>query len=89
MYGADMSPIMSPARVTAPHGTLEQARATLLRHFGYPDFRAPQLRAVQAVLSGRDALIVLPTGGGKSLCFQVPALVREDSPSSSRRSSAS
>jgi ATP-dependent DNA helicase RecQ len=57
-------------------GTLEQARAALLRYFGYPDFRPPQIRAVEAVLSGRDALIVLPTGGGKSLCFQVPALVR-------------
>lgn len=44
--------------------------------FGYPDFRAPQIRAVQAVIGGRDALIVLPTGGGKSLCFQVPALIR-------------
>lgn len=59
-----------------PFGTLEQARATLLQYFGYPDFRPPQIRAVEAVLSGRDALIVLPTGGGKSLCFQVPALVR-------------
>ena len=58
------------------YGTLEEARATLLARFGYPDFRPPQIRAVQAVLSGRDALIVLPTGGGKSLCFQVPALVR-------------
>ncbi len=45
--------------------------------FGYPDFRPPQRRAVEAVLSDRDALIVLPTGGGKSLCYQVPALVRD------------
>lgn len=44
--------------------------------FAYPDFRPPQRRAVEAVLSGRDALVVLPTGGGKSLCYQVPALVR-------------
>jgi len=44
--------------------------------FGYPDFRPPQIRAVESVLSGRDALIVLPTGGGKSLCYQVPALIR-------------
>lgn len=76
MYAADMSSLMSPTASPHAYGTLEQARVTLLRHFGYPDFRAPQLRAVQAVLSGRDALIVLPTGGGKSLCFQVPALVR-------------
>ena len=56
---------------------LDQARAKLRETFGYPDFRPPQIRAVQAVLAGRDTLIVLPTGGGKSLCFQVPALVRD------------
>ena len=54
--------------------TLAEARAVLQRYFGYADFRAPQLPAVQAVLSRRDALVVLPTGGGKSICFQVPAL---------------
>ena len=58
-------------------GTFDAARATLRDKFGYPDFRPPQVRAVQAVLSGRDALVVLPTGGGKSLCYQVPALMRE------------
>ena len=56
--------------------TLTNARATLTRWFGYPDFRAPQVPAIEAVLAGRDALVVLPTGGGKSLCFQVPALTR-------------
>ena len=61
----------------AGYGTLNLARARLLTTFGYPDFRPPQVRAVQAVLSGRDSLIVLPTGGGKSLCFQVPALLRD------------
>ncbi len=60
-----------------PDAAYERARAILHTHFGYPDFRAPQVRAVQAVLSGRDALIVLPTGGGKSLCYQVPALARD------------
>jgi ATP-dependent DNA helicase RecQ len=53
---------------------LSQARAVLQQYFGYSDFRPPQLPAVEAVLSRRDALIVLPTGGGKSICFQVPAL---------------
>jgi ATP-dependent DNA helicase RecQ len=64
-------------RVPTPPSTLEQARAVLRRHFGYPDFRPPQLPAVEAVLSGRDALLLLPTGGGKSLCYQVPALLRD------------
>lgn len=54
---------------------LGPARETLRRYFGYPDFRPMQKRAVAAVLSGRDAVIVLPTGGGKSICFQVPALL--------------
>ncbi|MCU0616185.1 MAG: RecQ family ATP-dependent DNA helicase [Gemmatimonadaceae bacterium] len=60
----------------APTPTLADARATLTRWFGYPEFRAPQVPAIEAVLAGHDALIVLPTGGGKSLCFQVPALTR-------------
>lgn len=62
---------------SADYGTLDLARARLLATFGYPDFRPPQIRAVQAVLSGRDSLVVLPTGGGKSLCYQVPALIRD------------
>ncbi len=57
-----------PTRLTA-------ARAALLHHFGFPDFRPAQRRVVQSVLAGRDTLAVLPTGGGKSVCFQVPALV--------------
>src|SRR6186713_2277198 len=65
-----------PLASSGSFGSLDGARATLLRLFGYPDFRPPQIRAVESVLSGRDALIVLPTGGGKSLCYQVPALIR-------------
>src|SRR5690606_461067 len=42
-------------------------------HFGYPGFRGGQGELVNAVLSGRDALGVLPTGGGKTVCYQVPA----------------
>lgn len=70
-----IAPRSLPPRPTSP-GTLADARAVLQARFAYPDFRPPQRRAVEAVLSGRDALIVLPTGGGKSLCYQVPALVR-------------
>ncbi len=54
---------------------LDLARALLARHFGHPDFRPLQQRVVEAVLSGRDVLGVLPTGAGKSACFQVPALL--------------
>jgi len=51
-----------------------QARALLREVFGYADFRAGQDEAVEAVLSGRDVVVLLPTGQGKSLCYQVPAL---------------
>ncbi len=54
---------------------LDEARALLQERFGYPDFRPGQTEAVSAVLAGRDTLVVLPTGGGKSLCYQVPALL--------------
>ena len=49
----------------------------LERYWGYTAFRPLQQEAMQAVLDGRDSLLVLPTGGGKSICFQAPALVRE------------
>ena len=55
--------------------TIEQARASLKAHFGYPAFRPGQEAAVESVLAGRDTLVVLPTGGGKSLCYQVPAMM--------------
>ena len=55
--------------------TLEEARQALHSAFGYAQFRPGQEQAVRAVLEGRDTLVILPTGGGKSLCFQVPALL--------------
>jgi ATP-dependent DNA helicase RecQ len=54
---------------------LDEARQVLARYFGYADFRAGQVDVVASVLEGHDTLGVLPTGGGKSLCYQVPALV--------------
>ncbi|MDO8211599.1 ATP-dependent DNA helicase RecQ [Conexibacter sp. CPCC 206217] len=53
-------------------------RGALRRHFGFDAFRPGQEEAVRAALEGRDALVVMPTGAGKSLCYQLPALERED-----------
>jgi len=53
---------------------LALAHRLLKKHFGFPSFRPGQERLVAAGMSGRDTLGVLPTGGGKSLCYQVPAL---------------
>lgn len=55
--------------------SIDHARAALKAAFGYDQFRAGQEMAIESVLSGRDTLVVLPTGGGKSVCYQIPALV--------------
>ena len=55
---------------------LDDARDTLRRIFGHADFRGLQAPVIAEVLAGRNALAVLPTGGGKSVCYQIPALLR-------------
>ena len=56
----------------------DRAPATLLREiFGFDAFRPGQEEIVRAVTAGRDTLAIMPTGGGKSLCYQLPALLRE------------
>ena len=53
-----------------------QIRQKLRDTWGYEDFRPPQAEIVKTLLEGKDALVVLPTGGGKSICFQLPALLQ-------------
>jgi ATP-dependent DNA helicase RecQ len=57
--------------------THDALSAVLEKYWGYSSFRPQQRDAMEAILAGRDSVVVLPTGGGKSLCFQAPALVRE------------
>ena len=56
---------------------MDRARELLSTVFGFESFRPGQQEVVEAVLEGRDVLAIMPTGGGKSLCFQLPALCRE------------
>ena len=53
-------------------------REILQQYWGYPEFREPQEQIVADILAGKDCLALLPTGGGKSVCYQVPALVKGD-----------
>ena len=56
---------------------LDRAREVLSRTFGYDAFRGQQEAAITAILAGRDAVVLMPTGGGKSLCYQIPPLVTD------------
>jgi len=56
---------------------MSTALSILKRIFGYQEFRGHQEEIINTLISGRDALVLMPTGGGKSLCYQIPALARE------------
>src|ERR1700679_2298304 len=57
-------------------GRMAELKAELKRIFGFDEFRAGQEAVVRDALEGRDVLALMPTGGGKSLCFQLPALLQ-------------
>jgi ATP-dependent DNA helicase RecQ len=65
-----------PDTATAPPAATERALEILQHVFGYRSFRGAQRDIVEHVIGGGDALVLMPTGGGKSLCYQIPALVR-------------
>ena len=54
----------------------EDPAAILRKTFGFPGFRGQQEAVVRHVVAGGDALVLMPTGGGKSICYQIPALCR-------------
>ena len=60
----------------APDSPIDQAREVLRNTFGHADFRGLQAEVIGEVLAGRSAMAVLPTGGGKSLCYQIPSIIR-------------
>jgi ATP-dependent DNA helicase RecQ len=55
--------------------SLEDAVSSLRKHFGFDDFREGQREVIGSILEGKDAVVVMPTGSGKSLCFQLPAMI--------------
>ena len=55
---------------------LSVAKELLLKYWGFENFRSSQENVIQSVLDGKDTLVLMPTGGGKSLCFQIPSLCK-------------
>jgi len=68
---------MASSAPRPPPGTVTDPSEILERHFGHASFRPGQREAIDATLAGRDVVAVMPTGSGKSVCYQVPALARE------------
>ena len=56
---------------------IEELKIQLKRHFGFTDFKGLQREVITNILKKNDSFVIMPTGGGKSLCYQLPALIQE------------
>ncbi|RYZ53474.1 MAG: RecQ family ATP-dependent DNA helicase, partial [Chitinophagaceae bacterium] len=63
------------AKATAVLNSGIELKAPLLEYFGFKDFKGQQEAAIHSILSGKDTFVIMPTGGGKSLCYQLPAMI--------------
>ena len=76
-HGRMQRPGSGPATLHPPTGMLEQAHQILKATYGYDAFRGLQADAIEAAIEHHDCVVLMPTGGGKSLCYQLPALMRD------------
>ncbi len=66
---------LPPRRIPPSNTHMDDLHQALQQHFGFAEFRTPQEEVVRAILDRRDALVIMPTGKGKSLCYQLPAML--------------
>jgi len=65
----------SPKSVKGGASKTHDIHSALQKHFGFTEFKGTQEKAINSLLEGRDTFVIMPTGGGKSLCYQLPALI--------------